>query len=124
MELKDFVKATLTQIAEGVQDAQKEVDSDMLINPDGLASNQKGDKYLRTDGWRYVQEIEINVGITEIEKEGEKAGIGIVTGFISGGAQGSSDSTNQVVSSVRFKIPVALPSTKTPNGHSANNSVH
>jgi len=117
MELKDFVKATLTQIAEGVKEAQKEVDSDMLINPDGLASNEKGDKYLRTGGWRYVQDIEINVGVTEIEKVGGKLGIGIVTGFISGGAQNSSDNTNQVVGSVRFKIPVALPSTETPKGH-------
>lgn len=124
MELKDFVKATLTQIAEGIKDAQNEVDSDMLINPNGLASNEKGDKYLRTGGWRYVQEIEINVGITEIEKEGEKAGIGIVTGILSGGAQGSSDTTNQIVSSVKFKIPVALPSTDTPKGHSPNYAVH
>ena len=118
MELKDFVKATLIQIADGIKEAQTEVDSDMLINPNGVASNNSGDKFLRTGGSRFVQEIEINVGITEIEKEGEKAGIGIVTGFISGGAQGTSDNTNQVVSSVRFKIPVALPSSETPKGHS------
>ena len=43
-----------------------------------------------------------------------------MTGFISGGAQGTTDNTNQIVSSVRFKIPVALPSTKTPEGHTAS----
>jgi len=118
MELKDFVKTALTQIAQGVIEAQAETaGTDMIINPSGLASNEIGDKYLRTNGWRYVQDIEINVGITEIVNEGGKAGIGIITGFLSGGAQASSDNSNQNVSSIKFKIPVALPSTVTPEGH-------
>ena len=124
MELKDFVKTTLTQIAQGISEAQEEIDgTDMIINPAGLASNQIGDKYLRTDGWRYVQDIEINVGITEIENEGGKAGIGIVTGFLSGGAQSSSDNSNQIISTIKFKIPVALPSKPTPKGHKSARTV-
>lgn len=121
MELKEFIKTTLNQVANGVLEAQQEMEStDMIINPKGLASNNNGEKYLRTDGWRYVQDIEINVAVTAIEKEGEKAGIGIVTGFLSGGAQASNDTSNQTMSTVRFKIPVALPSTPTPEGHKAH----
>lgn len=118
MELKDFVKTALTQIAQGIIEAKEEIkDTDMIINPAGLASNEIGDKYLRTNGWRYVQDIEINVGITEIVNEGGKAGIGIVTGFLSGGAQISNNNSNQSISTIKFKIPVALPSTETPEGH-------
>lgn len=110
MQLKEFIKSTLTQISEGILEAQKEMEnSDMIINPSGLASNQKGDKFLNTKGQRYVQDIEINVGVTAI---------GIVTGLLSGGAQSSSENTNQTVSTIKLTIPVALPSTPTPEGHS------
>lgn len=125
MELKEFIKTTLTQVANGVLEAQSEMESsDMVINPGGLASNSSGEKYLRTDGWRYVQDIEINVAVTAIQIEGEKAGIGIVTGFLSGGAQATNDLTNQTMSTVKFNIPVALPSTPTPNGHKPHRSIN
>ena len=118
MELKDFIKTTLTQISDGIIEAQNEIKgTDMIINPAGLATNSVGDKYLKTSGWRYVQNIEINVGVTVAEKDGEKAAIGIVTGILSGGLQASSDNSNQTVSNLKFNIPVALPSTPTPNGH-------
>lgn len=125
MELKEFIKTTLTQISQGITEAQDELEgNDMIVNPAGLASNSNGEKYLRTDGWRYVQEIEINVGVTAIEKEGERAGIGIVTGILSGGAQASSDNSNQTVSTIKFNIPVALPSTPTPKGHRATRGIN
>lgn len=118
MELKDFVKNTLIEIAKAITEAQKETEEmDIIINPAGLASNEKGEKYLRTNGWRYVQDIEINVGITEISNEGGKSGIGITAGFLKGGTAINSDNSNQNISSVKFNIPVALPSTPTPAGH-------
>ncbi|MAQ41521.1 hypothetical protein [Mesonia oceanica] len=124
MELKEFIKTTITQISQGIIEAQEEIDgTDMIVNPAGLATNSNGDKYLRTDGWRYVQNIEINVGVTAIEKEGEKAGIGIVTGILSGGAQATSDNSNQTVSTIKFDIPVALPSSPTPKGHKSTRKV-
>lgn len=124
MELKEFIKTTLIQISQGVLEAQAEVkENEMIINPAGLGSNSKGNKYLRTDGWRYVEEIEINVGVTVIEKEGEKAVIGIIAGILSGGAQATSDNSNQTVSTIKFKIPVALPSMPTPEGHKARRTI-
>ena len=124
MELKEFIKTTLTQISQGITEAQEEVkDNDMIINPASLSSNSNGEKYLRTDGWRYVQDIEINVGVTAIEKEGEKAGIGIVTGILSGGVQASNDNSNQTVSTIKFNIPVALPSAPTPKGHESRRTI-
>lgn len=118
MELNEFIKTTLTQISQGIIDAQKEIEgTDMIINPDGLAVSSSGEKRLKSNGYRFVQNIEINVGVTVIEKEGGKAGIGVFSGLVSGGAQLSSDNSNQTVSSIKFNIPVALPSSPTPDRH-------
>ena len=46
MELKEFIKTTLTQISQGIIEAQDEMEgNDMIINPAGLASNSNGEKY-------------------------------------------------------------------------------
>jgi hypothetical protein len=87
----------------------------MIINPDRVLAKDNGEKILTQNGYRLIQEIEINIGITEITSEGGKAGIGIITGFLSGGMQKNEDNSNHNVSSIKFKIPVALPSTKRKN---------
>jgi|SRR5699024_875532 len=123
MELKEFIKTTLLQISEGIKEAQEEIDgSDMIINPAKVGITSTGEKYLRSNGARYIQSIEINVGVTAIEKEGGKAGIGIITGVLSGGAQSSRDNSNQSYSTIKFEIPVALPSTPASTGNSGRNT--
>ncbi len=115
MELKDFIKMTLKEISLGIKEAQDETKgTGVIINPGGLAVGDQGDKYLRYGGWRYVQDIEINVAITVTEGEGTKAGLGVVIGIFSGGASNSNETSNSSISTVKFKIPVALPCTETP----------
>lgn len=115
MELRDFIKTTLTEISLGIKEAQEETkDLGVIINPSGLAVGNQGDKYLKHGGWRYVQDIEINVAITISEIDGAKAGLGIVTGIFSGGASSSTENNNSSMSTIKFKIPVALPATETP----------
>jgi hypothetical protein len=117
MELKDFIKSTLTQITLGVKEAQDELlESGVIINPSCLESDSKGNKYLQSGGVRYVQEIEINVGIVATNEGGKKASIGVLTGLLSGGIQANEGSCNQSVNNIKFTIPVALPSSKTPEG--------
>jgi hypothetical protein len=124
MELRDFIKTTLTEITLGVMEAQKETkDTGVIINPSGLGVGNKGDKYLRNDGWRYVQEIEINVGLTISETEGAKAGLGVITGLFSGGIANSNDKNNSSVTSIKFTIPVALPATETPKEYQSEHVV-
>ena len=53
----------------------------------------------------------------------ELDGAGIVTGILSGGAQATSDNSNQTVSTIKFDIPVALPSSPTPKGHKSTRKV-
>ena len=123
MELKDFIKSTLTQITLGVKEAQDDLKgTGVIINPSGLEIDSKGNKYLHTKGTRYVQDIEINVGIVAADNDGKKVGIGVFTGLFTGGVQANESSSNQTVNSIKFTIPVSLPCTETPEGQGATYS--
>jgi hypothetical protein len=118
MELKDFIKATISEITAGILVAQKETkDTGVIINPSYLAFDSKGEKYLRPGGMRYVQDIEINVAIAVSRTDGEKVGLNVIAGLYSTGNLDSIDVNNNCVSTIKFKIPVALPITDIPNKH-------
>jgi hypothetical protein len=124
MELKDFIKATLSEIVAGVTEAQKETnDSGVIINPSELAYDSKGEKYLRPGGIRYVQDIEFNVVVSESGTDGNKEGLSVVSGSHSGGTHSSADVNNSCVSTIKFKIPVALPATEVSNIHKGDNTI-
>jgi len=121
MELQEFIKSTIIQISKGIKEAQKELaDSAVIINPSRMKNDSKGNKFLDKSGFRFVQDIEINVGIVATEKDGKKAGIGVFSGFLSGGVQASENNSNQSINNIKFTIPVALPCDETPkeNDHS------
>ncbi|EIQ1514463.1 hypothetical protein LUR59_004661 [Vibrio parahaemolyticus] len=113
MELKEFITEALTQIVEGVHEAQVKVDaSGAEINPivrggiDYVAQNGGG---LATANGNYAQLVEFDVAVTVTEGQGTKGGIGIVAGAINLGSTGQSNSENSSVSNLKFKVPVALP---------------
>ncbi|MCA4897770.1 MAG: hypothetical protein ACK514_18505 [Bacteroidota bacterium] len=115
MELKEFIKETIKQIALGVSEAQLELkETGAIINPSGMSVGDKGDKYLRHDGWRYVQDVEINVAISLTDKEDNKGGLGVVAGLFNAGMVNSSEASNSKVSTIKFNIPIALPIMPTP----------
>ena len=73
MELKDFIKAALSEIVAGIVAAQKVTkDTGVIINPVELACDSQGEKYMRPGGVRYVQEIEINVSVALSGGDGSK----------------------------------------------------
>ena len=110
MELKDFIKATLSQIAAGIIEAQKETkDTGVIINPSDLAYDSKGEKYLRPGGNRYVQDIEFNIDVAVSQTKENSTGLIVVEGLNYGETPGSRDAKNSYVSTIKFKIPVALP---------------
>ncbi len=116
MKLKDFIKETLKEIAEGVVEAQNETkDTGAIINPSAFVTGPHGDKYFYHSGTRHVEDIEINVAVSVSEMDGEKTGIGVVSGFISGGIGNNTESHNSTVSTIKLKIPVALPVVEIPN---------
>ena len=110
MELREFINETVTQIAQGVKDAQEATKgTGAMINPRMKGTDQAGKYVSLTTGAIFVSEVEINVAISALEKEGNKFGIGVVTGLLSGGGAQSSGQENSTMSTVKFCVPIALP---------------
>lgn len=107
MELKEFISETLTQIMEGVIDAQNKVkESGALIAPSFGTSTDKciksGDLFIE------VYEVEMNVSLTVVDKEGKKSGVGIEK-YVKIGVSGESNTENSAMNSIKFKIPITFP---------------
>jgi hypothetical protein len=111
MELKEFIKETLTQIAQGISDAQESLhETGAIIAPEAII--RTGDSsVVRNDGYgnRAVNEVKFNVGVSAGSEDGTKAGIAVLTGLFSGGAQEQSSNSNQSITNIEFAIPMVYP---------------
>ncbi|WP_028896718.1 hypothetical protein [Prevotella sp. HUN102] len=110
MDLKEFVSETLTQICEGVKDAQERCESSgALINPmlDVKVCNKET---YRHDGKDYpATNVKFNVALTESSSNGGKTGIGVFLGKLSVGHESSKGALSQSVTSVEFTITIVPP---------------
>jgi hypothetical protein len=118
MLLKDFVKGTLVEIAQGVAEAKKDVESAgarlnpppygvgvPVLQPKGPVSVVGG-----TDRYRSIMEIEFDVAVTAVESEGTEGKAGIrVFDFGIGGGMSLAASTSSV-SRIKFSVPIVFPS--------------
>lgn len=51
MDLKDFIKNTITSISEAILESQEKLkDKDVLVNPEKVEIGKTGEKLLRSDG--------------------------------------------------------------------------
>lgn len=119
MELKDFIKETLSQIIDAVSETQEKYkDKHVLICPDDIQS-EKGEYYIGNEShYEYynrktkVQNIEMDIAISVTEKEGNKSGIGIAK-IINVGTSSENAIQNESVSKIKFSIPLVLPTSNT-----------
>lgn len=112
MNLKEFISETLSQIIEGVKDAQEKaknhgskVNPYIWKNPENLSRHN----FTEASGGEIMQIIDFDVALTATQKKGTKGGIGIFAGGLGIGSQGQSNSDNTSVSRVKFKVPITLP---------------
>ena len=104
MELKDFIKTTVSDIAGAVTELNAELGcTGLQVNP--LQDNHVGGTRYNCDG-QQIQDIEFNLQITAIEKS--EAGGGLKINVLK--ADMSKGSSDQTVSSIRFSLSVVLPS--------------
>lgn len=92
MELREFVKTTLVEIAEGVSDAKIE--------------------YLKLKGQiqdKRSCEVRFNIALTQTEKADSSKGIGVVLSSVKIGANKDEGQTSSSLTSVEFVVPVQLP---------------
>jgi hypothetical protein len=111
MNLRDFISETLTQIAEGVKDAQgKSSTHGSRINPKLTTAAHNAIQHgLMFASGSATQLVHFDVALTAIEGTGTKGGIGVFAGAVSLGASGQSKTENASVSRVQFVVPVVLP---------------
>lgn len=113
MELQEFIEKSLVQIIRGVEKAQQTLaDSNATINPKMskvfVEGGNPGLGY--TKGSALATMVQFDIAVTAEKGHGTKGGIGVVTGFISLGSQGSSEKSHSAATRIQFSVPISLPS--------------
>ena len=94
MDIKTFVSESLTQILQGVEQAQANCKEGSVINP-ASGSNLVD-----------MKQVEFDIAVT-VEKGSEtKGGIAVFGGVINLGSQGQSKDSNTSVSRIKFSVPI------------------
>ena len=94
MDIKSFVFESLSQIIQGIEEAQKG-NSNSIVNP---VRRHTSDETL--------QNIEYDIAVTVEKETGTKGGIAVLAGAINLGSQGQSKAADSTVSRIKFAVPV------------------
>ena len=121
MELHTFISSTLVQIAQGIENANKQLEGTRaLVNPrnvhpvEGKGSSVYGYLNTKKKFYKVVQRIDFDVAVTAEAGTETKGGVGIQVGSIGIGTQGKSEKANSSVSRIAFSIPMVLPMDDSP----------
>jgi hypothetical protein len=116
MNLQDFIKETLVQIARGIEGAAAELQgSKAIVNPRNVQTRTDVDTdvygFLDTHEkfYKAVQKVEFDVAVTASTGTATKGGIGIMVGTIGLGSQGKSESQDSSISRIKFLVPMVFP---------------
>ena len=111
MELKDFITETLTQMMEGVKNAQekaKEVGA--IVNPEANDSSKHyievGNEHIAS-----IQNVEFEIALTASTTEETKKGINVAFAAIELGRGKGNNEQNSAINKIKFEIPIVLPCT-------------
>jgi hypothetical protein len=97
MELKNFIKKTLSDIIEGVSEAKSEITKGIIIpNTDDRPQT----------GFSYIQKIDFEVSVNVIEKEGSEAKLSVVAAVLGGHVKGDNSNTSGHSAKLNFTIPI------------------
>jgi len=110
MELKEFVSQSLLQIFEGVQKAQKKLESENgQIVPGHPYPVKDNSPIVASSNSQPIILVDFDVSVTAIEEEKTKGIFSIVIAPFGGGVQSSSETSNNKFSHLKFSVPVLLP---------------
>lgn len=98
MELREFICNALTDIVNGVKDAQEKSNN----NGASIAYNGTG------------SDIEFNINLTEFESKGKDGGIGVAFGVIGASGDTNKSNTQTSATSIKFKVPIFYPKIENP----------
>mgnify|MGYP003611062741 FL=1 len=110
MELKQFIKQTLTDIIDGISEAQSEIQNGTIIP----TVNESSFSNVET-GFTSYQKIGFEVSVNVVEKEGAEAKLSVVAAVIGGPIKGDSSNVSGHTAKLNFSIPVKFETTKNNN---------
>ena len=106
MDLKEFIKDTITQMAEAVDELNSQKDIPIIVNPTTI----DGKNIVTKSGRTYKQTtIHYNVAITILDEGSSGGKIGIFGGWIGGSANSENKNQSQALTSLDFHLDVLLP---------------
>ena len=113
MELKEFIRETLSQIAAGVEAAQTEVRyAGGFVNPAHRVGKQEQDKShfgALTSGQNiFLVDFDVTVSVIEATETEGRAKLSIA-GFVNLGTGGQSNASSTATNRISFKVPLAMP---------------
>ena len=116
MELKDFIKQTLIDIAGAIKEVNEDRTTNIIVNPKDMHGGPKDSSYaylpdddgLAKDN-RPVQNIKFDVAVTTGGSMQGDLGAGINVAGLKIGGSGEVTDEHQNISRIQFEIPVALP---------------
>lgn len=110
MELKDFIKGTISDIAIAIKELNDEKsDIGLLVNPNNYDKIVKNELSMIGDG-RVTKDIEFNLSISASDTI--EAGGGLKINVLK--ANINNETNNSTISTIKFSIPVVLPGANCP----------
>ena len=104
MELKEFIKETISSIADAVYELNEEKsENGLIVNPSKM--KWKGESNDLYEDGRIIKNIEFNLSVQASDKNG--TGIGLKINIVNAGI--GNEKTNSTISTIKFSIPVAFP---------------
>lgn len=114
MELKEFVKSTIAQIIDAVDELNTMYqDKDAVVNPATPYKNNKESKAFNTkEGYRQITDIEFDLTVSVEDAKDSSGRVNVLACVIGGDASRSHTEGSSSVSRVKFSVPVMLPACK------------
>jgi hypothetical protein len=112
MQLREFIKEVLSQIVDGVRDAQEQ-NGGAFVVPAGDGGHKYAEHPRFAASARLKSTIvDFDVAITAEESDKAEGGAGVKVLSIQFGAKGEVSSKDTTVSRVQFAVPLLLPESK------------
>ncbi|WP_298114411.1 hypothetical protein [uncultured Bacteroides sp.] len=108
MELKDFIKQTIIDIKDAIQELNEEFEKEnTVVNPTHVCDSSHS--YLE-GSYRNVTDIHFDLSLNATEEVGKEGKIGVMSSLINLGGSTRSGNTNENINRLQFTIPVCFPS--------------
>ena len=105
MELKEFIKDTVTQIADAVTELNGGTSKyPLTINPIGDIGKQDSNYIEIASKHCYITNIEFNLSLTTSDNKGNNTKVGVFASIIGVGVSSNEDAQNESVSRIELSL--------------------